>query len=176
MTSLRNGPVSALIVLRSFLLVLGLAIALHSNAIEVGKPAPPLEAKLLDGTQFSLAATAGSVVVVNFWATWCVPCRAEMPALEAYYQKHRAEGLQLLAISMDDPRDEPKVREVMGAFSFRAALARDASIKPYGRIWRIPLTFVIDRQGILRKDGWYGDAGIDLPLLETTVTPLLQAR
>ncbi|SRR5579871_5197460 len=162
--------------LRSLLLILGLSLAIRSGAADVGDPAPPLQAKLLDGSQFSLAGSAGNVVIVNFWATWCVPCRAEMPALDAYYQKHRAEGLQLLAVSMDDPRDEPKVREVMRAFGFPAALAQDASFKAYGRIWRIPLTFVIDRRGILRKDGWYGSAGIDLPLLESTVTPLLQAR
>jgi hypothetical protein len=75
---------------------------------------------------------------------------------------------------MDDPGDEPKVRQVMATFSFPAALARDANFKGYGRIWRIPLTFVIDRDAILRKDGWYGDAGIDLPMLEKTVTPLLR--
>jgi peroxiredoxin len=142
-------------------------------AIDVGKAAPPAEARLLDGTRFALREHAGEVVILNFWATWCEPCRAEMPAIEAYYQQHRAEGLQIIAVSMDDPKDEAKVREVMRAFSFPAALMRDASLKGYGRIWRIPLTFVIDRQGIVRKDGWYGEAGIDLPLLEKTVTPLL---
>ena len=96
-----------------------------------------------------------------------------MPALEAYYQKHRAEGLQMIAISMDDPKDEAKVREVIRSFAFAGAMAKDANIKAYGRIWRIPLTFVIDRRGILRKDGWYGDPGIDLPMLDKTVTPLL---
>ena len=163
-------------ILRTLLAAIGLSLTAQAGAIEAGKPAPALEAKLLDGSQFSLAASAGNVVIVNFWATWCVPCRAEMPALDAYYRKHRTEGLQLIAISMDDPRDEPKMREVMRAFAFPAALARDASFKAYGRIWRIPLTFVIDRRGVLRKDGWYGEAGIDLPLLESTVTPLLQMQ
>jgi cytochrome c biogenesis protein CcmG, thiol:disulfide interchange protein DsbE len=129
--------------------------------------------KLLDGSPLSDADQHGDVVILNFWATWCVPCRAEMPALEDYYQKHRMEGLKVLAISMDDPEDEAKVRQVMAGFSFPAAMARDAIFKGYGRIWRIPLTFVIDRGGILRKDAWYGDAGIDLPMLEKTVTPLL---
>ena len=99
-----------------------------------------------------------------------------MPALNAYYQKHRAEGLKVLAISVDEPGDEAKVREVMQAFTFPAALARDANIKGYGRIWRIPLTFVIDRYGVLRKDGWHGDPKIDLPALEKTVTPLLETQ
>ena len=138
-----------------------------------GGTLPPIELADLDGIKHRLADFRGQVVLVNFWATWCEPCRAEMPAIEAYYQKHRAEGLQIIAVSMDDPKDEAKVREVMRAFSFPAALMRDASLKGYGRIWRIPLTFVIDRQGIVRKDGWYGEAGIDLPLLEKTVTPLL---
>ena len=139
-----------------------------------GKTAPAAEAKLLDGGSFRLADAKGQVVVLNFWATWCVPCRAEMPAIESYFRKHRDAGLKVIAISMDDPKDEAKVREVMHAFSFSAGLARDASVKGYGRIWRIPLTFVIDRRGILRRDGWYGDAGLDLQLLEKTVTPLLR--
>ena len=162
--------------MRGILLVgLWLTLPGASFAIDIagGKPAPPMELKFLDGTRFSLAEQTGKVVVINFWATWCAPCRAEMPALEAYYQKHRAEGLQMIAISMDDPKDEAKVREVIRSFAFAGAMAKDANIKAYGRIWRIPLTFVIDRRGILRKDGWYGDPGIDLPMLDKTVTPLL---
>jgi thiol-disulfide isomerase/thioredoxin len=160
--------------------VLALALALccvaAAYAIKEGEPAPALEAKLLDGKSFSLAASSGKVVIVNFWATWCEPCRAEMPALDAYYQKHRNEGLEVLAISLDRPSDELKVREVMRAFSFDAGLGRDAQFKGYGRIWRLPLTFVVDRNGILRKDGWYGDPGIDLPLLDKIVTPLLSSK
>ena len=140
-----------------------------------GKPAPSMSAKLLDGSAFKLSDQAGKVVMLNIWATWCAPCRAEMPALEAYFRQHRDEGLVLLAVSWDDPRDEVKVREVMKDYSFPAALARDADLRNYGRIWRLPLTFVIDKRGVLRKDDWYGDPGLDVPLLEKTVTPLLRA-
>jgi len=156
-------------------LLVAFAVA-DASALSEGAPAPPLEAKLLDGRTLASADYAGKVLLVNFWASWCAPCRAEMPALEAYYQKHRAEGLEIVAVSMDEPKDEPKVREVMRAYTFPAGLIRDAKVKGYGRIWRLPLTFVIDRRGVLRKDGWYGNPGLDVPLLERTVTPLLGAQ
>ncbi|MEO8004304.1 MAG: TlpA disulfide reductase family protein [Betaproteobacteria bacterium] len=157
------------------LLFLIAAVALAKGP-EVGKAAPAFEVKLTDGSQVNNVDLRGNVVIVNFWATWCAPCRAEMPALDAYYRRHRDEGLKMLAISMDDPEDANKVRDVMAAFSFPAAMARDANFRGYGRIWRIPLTFVIDRDGILRKDAWYGEAGIDLSSLEKIVTPLLAPR
>ena len=143
----------------------------------VGSPAPEIEAKLLDSpAQFRLSANRGKVVIVNFWATWCAPCIAEMPALQAYYEKHKAEGLEILAISMDDSRDLPKVRIVAGNFTFPIAVKSEANFKGLGRIWRMPSTFVVDRQGILRKDGKAGEAEVTLPLLESLVTPLLVQR
>jgi thiol-disulfide isomerase/thioredoxin len=150
--------------------------ASSAYGLDLGKPAPTVDAKLLDGTSFSSAALASKVIIINFWATYCEPCRAEMPALDAYYRKHRPEGLALLAISIDDPADAAKVRKVMQAFSFPAALAQDASFTRYGRIWHIPLTFVIDRRGNLRKESWYVENGIDLPSLEAVVSPLLQEK
>ncbi len=157
-------------------LVLVSLTASAAHALDIGKSAPALEAKLLDGTPFSLAAATGKVIIINFWATYCEPCRVEMPALDAYYRKHSAEGLMLVGISIDDPSDEAKVRNVMSVFSFPGALAQDARFEKYGRIWHIPLTFVIDRHGNTRQDGWYVENGIDLPLLEKTVTPLLQEK
>ncbi len=162
---------------RRDLLAIGLLGGLRAGtalAIAEGKPAPPFAATLFDGSAFSLAAQRGHVVVLNFWATWCAPCRAEMPAIDAFYRKHRGEGLTVVAISMDRPADEAKARTVMQDFAFPAAMARDASFKEYGRIWRLPLTFVIDRDGVLRRDDWYEDPGISEAALDATVLPLLQ--
>ena len=156
--------------------LLFVALPAFGAALDVGKPAPPLDARLLDGTAYSLQAERGKVVLVNFWATWCAPCRAEMPAIDAYYRKHRGEGLEVIAVSMDDPGAEEKVRNVMREFSFPAALGPQSDFKGYQRIWRLPLTFVIDRDGVLRKKDWYGDPGIDEALLEKTITPLLAKR
>jgi len=156
------------------LLVLMIMVSISCFAGDI--PAPNLKAKTLDGQSFNLASEKDSVVVINFWATWCTPCRDEMPALDEYYKKYKSQGLKVLAISVDDASDDQKVKEVMKAFSFPAALERDADYSDFGRIWHVPMTFVIDRKGILRRDGSKGDPKIDLPTLEQTVTPLLQVK
>ena len=156
------------------LLVLLIAFANSALAIEEGKAAPSFTARLLDGQPFSTDATKGQVILINFWATWCPPCRQEMPAIENYYKKHKDQGLRIIAVSLDESADEAKVREVMQNYTFDAALEQNTQHKGYGRIWRMPLTFVIDRKGILRKDSWFGSAGLDQPMLEKVVTPLLE--
>ncbi len=161
------------------LVILGIVLCnsiTSSWAIDEGKPAPSIEGKLINGMSVKLNKTDKSVVIVNFWASWCAPCRQEMPALEAYYQQHKAQGLRVLAISMDDPTDDDKVRAVMRSYSFPAAFNRDVDYSGYGRIWRMPMTFVIDSKGILRKDGSVGDPKIDLPTLEKVVTPFTNKR
>jgi thiol-disulfide isomerase/thioredoxin len=160
---------------RLFALGITLLFAGAAQAIEEGKLAPAFTAKLLNGEKF-VAAGSNQVVLINFWATWCEPCRKEMPAMEAYFRKHRDEGFRIVAVSMDDAEDAAKVREFMKAYSFDAALGRDAEFKEYGRIWRLPLSFIVDRNGILRKDGWFGQAGLDEASLEKDITPLLQAQ
>ena len=97
------------------LLAIACLLVIHgpAGAIAEGAPAPALEGRLFDGSRFSLADHAGKVVLLNFWAPWCAPCREEMPALDAYFRRHRSEGLDMVAISMDSPRDEAKARELM---------------------------------------------------------------
>lgn len=148
-------------------------VCLPAWAIDVGEHAPNLTAKTLNGETFDLQKQAGQVVIVNFWASWCEPCREEMPAMETYYQQHKGEGLKIIAISMDEPEDDQMVHKVMAHYSYPAAFQRDADFQGFGRIWRMPMTYIIDRQGVVRKDGSVGDPKIDLPLLDKLVTPLL---
>lgn len=142
-------------------------------ALEEGKPAPYFEIVTLDGNVFKSSEAKDEVVVVNLWATWCAPCREEMPALETYYQRHKSEGLRMIAVSMDDASEDSRMREVMRPYSYTAGIGRASKLKGFGRIWRLPMTFVIDRNGILRKDGSEGDPKVDLASLERDVTPLL---
>jgi peroxiredoxin len=151
------------------------AFSTASFALEEGHPAPPLEIATMDGKTFRTSEGKGEVLVINLWATWCSFCREEMPAMETYFQRHRHEGLRMIAVSMDEAAEEGEAREVMKAFSFTGGVGRLSSIKGLGRIWRLPMTFVIDRNGVLRRDGSEGDPKIDLAILEKTVTPLLKS-
>ncbi|MYM41933.1 redoxin domain-containing protein [Pseudoduganella sp. CY13W] len=159
-------------------LLLACALTFTCNAyaadLAVGKPMPIVEATLLDSAQHvKIGPGSGRVTIINFWASWCVPCRVEMPAIQAYYDKYKSQGLEVLAISMDDPHDVADVRKIAQSYSFAIALKTDSDFKGLGRIWRMPSTFVIDRNGILRKNGQEGVPTVDLGSLETLVTPLL---
>ncbi|MBT8593680.1 TlpA family protein disulfide reductase [Polynucleobacter paneuropaeus] len=144
--------------------------------IEVGQPAPNIEGTLIDGKPFSLQANKGKVVLVNFWASWCEPCREEMPAIEAFLKKNKSKGLEVLAITVDKPADMQQVKQIMQNYPFLFAEKKQMDYSDYGRIWRIPSTFIIDKQGILRKNGMTGDARVDTKLLEELVTPLLNTQ
>ncbi len=158
---------------RAIILILMAGLSSTVWAIEEGAPAPGYEIHLMNGQTFATGDGSGKVVMLHFWASWCVPCREEMPAMERYYQAHHREGLELIAITMDDPEDLQKARDIMKGYSFPGAWIRESRVKGYGRIWRIPLTFVIDRKGVLRRDAWDGDAGLDEATLDRAIAPLL---
>jgi thiol-disulfide isomerase/thioredoxin len=144
--------------------------------IELGEPAPNIEGTLIDGKSFSLMNHKGKVVLVNFWASWCEPCREEMPAIESYLKKNKAKGFEVLAITMDKPADMEQAKQIMRNYSFLFAEKNQINYSSYGRIWRIPSSFIIDKQGILRKNGMTGEAQIDTKLLNEIVTPLLTTQ
>jgi thiol-disulfide isomerase/thioredoxin len=134
---------------------------------------PSVAATLLDGRAFSTDQVAGKVLFINFWATWCGPCRAEMPEIDAYYRAHRERGLEVLALSTDELADEPKVREVAKAFSFPVAMLKTSKLTGFGRIWRMPVSAVINRQGQLVKQDWFIEPKLDAAALEAVIRPLL---
>ena len=144
--------------------------------VHEGDEAPGFSAELLGGGSFDSASRRGKVIVLNFWASWCKPCREEMPALDSYYRAHRKDGLEVLAVSVEDAADLAKVTQVMKKFSFHAALASAAQTGGYGRPWRIPVTYVLDRRGVLRFDGSKFARTLDARSLEKIVGPLLRQR
>ena len=80
----------------------------------------------------------------------------------------------MIFVSIDEPNDLSKVKEMMKLYEFPIAMEQDTKAKAYGRIWRIPLTFVVDKKGVLRKNAWFDDGNISEAVLEKNITPLLQ--
>jgi peroxiredoxin len=131
-----------------------LARSVQASALELGQQAPPLVLHTLDGRSIATRDLIGQVVIATFWATWCDPCREELPLLSVYASLHAQQGLQVLGFSLDGPEDLPKVREVAANLSFPVGLLGSPWAGAYGRIWRIPVSFVIDRAGRLADNGW----------------------
>lgn len=162
--------------MRGFFVALMLVTAATSPALalDLGDAAPALKGTTLDGWPFDLAAQKGRVVVVNLWATWCEPCRAEMPLLDAFYKKHRDQGLVMLGLDENDPEDEAEVRKVMADFSYPAVMAEKASDNGF-RARVVPITYVIDAAGTVRAKFWAGGTPVTVENLEKAVAPLLAA-
>jgi cytochrome c biogenesis protein CcmG, thiol:disulfide interchange protein DsbE len=143
----------------------------------VGQPAPPLVVPQLDGHEFDLARLRGKVVLVNVWATWCSPCRIEMPTLNALYLRYRSRGLDVLGLSIDEAPDAAQVRQVMRQFSYPGALANAARVNGFGEPIAVPVTYVIDARGVVRAQlQAQGPSGVSRQALEQAVLPLLAAR
>jgi peroxiredoxin len=133
---------------------LGLPQAGFAGGLKRGAPAPPLVLHGVDGTAIATDALRGKVVILCFWATWCGPCREELPALSAYAAEHAKDGLQVLGFSLDEPDAMPEVKRVGAGLSFPVGLLGSEYAGGYGRIWRLPANFTIDRQGRLADNSW----------------------
>jgi peroxiredoxin len=142
------------------LLAVTLAAATHYLGdelfpVSVGSAAPPIVAKTLDGTgrTRTLADYRGRVVLINVWATWCEPCREEMPSIEKLYHEFGPKGLAVVAISVDDPGSEQRIRDYAKELGLTFEILHDPQqqTKTNYQITGFPETFVIGREGTIRK-------------------------
>lgn len=154
---------------------LGRPSTTRAATLAVGQPAPPLVLHTLDGRSINSADLFGQVVILTFWATWCEPCRDELPLLSAYAARNAARGLQVLGFSLDGVDDLSAVREVAAGLSFPVGLLGSALAGDYGRMWRIPVSFTIGRTGLLADNGWDDKYPVwTSERLQRVVTPLLR--
>jgi thiol-disulfide isomerase/thioredoxin len=139
-------------------------------APQIDAAAPSLVASELGGQTFDLAKLRGKVVLVHYWATWCAPCRKEMPILDSFYRKHHEQGLEVIGISADRPQDIARVRKRSSTLSYPTSTIDRISENGFGQPEGFPLTYVIDRDGIVR------DKFIDVSeqLLADVLLPLLK--
>ncbi len=144
-----------------------LATSAATAAIKVGEKAPDFELTLIDGSKVRSADLRGQVIVLNFWATWCGPCKAELPLLDNYYRIRKANGLRVFAIATEDSLPAFKLKPLFAAMAIPSARRIKGSFVVMGAL---PTNYVIDRAGIVR----YAKAGaFDLDDLNSVLVPML---
>jgi peroxiredoxin len=121
-----------------------------TSPIQPEVEAPDFTFSDLNGVKVSLAAYRGKVVMVNIWATWCPPCRQEMPSMQRLYEKFKGENFEILAVSIDSEGREavaPFMRKMN--LTFPALLDPGETIRPLYGITGVPESFIIDKKGIV---------------------------
>ncbi len=158
------------------LLVVGWLVLRHPSSRQKNasalRPAPDFSLTDVSGHPVHLSDYRGKVVILDFWATWCEPCKQEIPHFIDLESKYSAQGLQILGISMDD--SEPPVRDFQKQFKINYPLVVGSAklADQYGGILGLPITFVIDRNGqiVARHIG-----ATDVSVIEAEVKKLLQS-
>lgn len=142
--------------------------------VQVDFPAPELTLTDTQGVSRSLADYRGQVVLVNLWATWCPPCKEEMPTLQAFYEKYEKNGFMIIAVNDGDPTAD--VLQFVKDYKLTFPVWLDPTYIATERAFKtlnLPSSFVIDRNGTVRLM-WVG--GISRGMLEKHVTPLVMEK
>lgn len=167
------GLGAALIATSAYFILQGIPAQTDSltTPVEVSYPAPELTLMDTQGSPRSLTDYHGQVVLVNLWATWCPPCKEEMPALQSFYNKYRDQGFVIVAVNDGDPK--PDVLQFVEDYQLTfpvwldpAYIATEQAFKTLN----LPSSFVIDRAGTIQLQ-WVG--GVSLKTLEKHVSPLI---
>jgi cytochrome c biogenesis protein CcmG, thiol:disulfide interchange protein DsbE len=123
--------------------------------VELGTRAPDFKAYTLDSAprQKTLADYRGKVLMINVWATWCLPCRVEMPSIEALNKEYAPKGLKIVAVSIDDPGTDSTIRAFVKQYGLTFEVLHD----PQGKISEAyditgyPETFIVGKDGVIRR-------------------------
>jgi peroxiredoxin len=115
---------------------------------KVGKPAPDTTITTFDKQQVKLSDLRGKVVVINHWATWCAPCKAEMPMMSAFHAKMKGQGFEIFGVTTEDSVPPRMLKKVADVLSY--PLARKLSGDGYPILSGVPTSYIIDRTGIVR--------------------------
>ena len=140
--------------LASIVLTMGLAFVARPapsyGTSKTGDPAPHLSVGTFNGPEFSVSTYKSKVVLVSFWATWCPPCRREMPIFTKIYKKYHGAGLEMIALSVDRPRDKEDVLKAARGFPFPVGMLNEAKTNDFGSPASLPVTYVIGQDGIIK--------------------------
>ncbi len=143
---------------------------LHAAKPIVGEVAPDFELTLVDGAKVKLSEMRGQVVVLNLWATWCVPCKRELPLLDAYYKINQKHGMRVFALTTEDSVPIFQLKKLFAVLAISSARKIKGG---YATLGGVPINYVFDRSGRLR----YAKAGaFELEDLNKIIIPLLNER
>ena len=138
----------------------------------LNKHAPQFSLTLFNGQALRLSGYRGKVVLLNFWATWCAPCQVEMPVFAAWQREYGAQNLQVVGISMDDDASLARHAVEHLNLNYPVAMGNARLATRYGGVLGLPLTFLIDRKGIVRAR-YQGET--ELSTIENQIKSLLTA-
>ena len=139
-----------------------------------GRPAPDFTLSTSDGRAVALSDLRGQVVILNFWATWCPPCRAEMPALQEVYEARKDEGVIVLAVDQNEEPGPVDAFALEYKLAFPLLLDPGYTVSDRYRINLLPTTFFIGRDGMIRDVVFGGP--MNRALIESKIDSLLAAR
>lgn len=144
-----------------------------SEVAKQHRPAPDFTLPLIDGGQLRLSSYRGKVVLLDFWATWCVPCREETPHFVELQQKYGNQGLQIIGVSMDDSLEPVRTFYKQFHMNYPVVMGTADVGGAYGGVLGLPIAFLIDREGrIYAKHIGATDAAV----FEKDIATLLQTR
>jgi peroxiredoxin len=157
---------------RSLIAVAALSLLLSGSAFatKVGEVAPDFTRTDFANKQFKLSDHRGKLVLLNFWATWCPPCREEMPLFSKWQREHKGKGLQVIGVSMDD--DATSVKEFLAKYpvTYPVVMGDVKLAETFGGVLGLPLSYLIDAQGRVVAR-YQGEA--DLAKMEAKIKELL---
>jgi len=138
------------IVLAGLLLTRGDATRdfLTRSTIEAKEPAPDFSLELFDGSTFRLSEHRGKPILINFFASWCVPCKEEIPVLEMIGREYSVKGVVFLAIAVNDSEEKAKAFLDEHGLSFAAGIDKTNSVQETFGLYGVPTTYFIDKEGI----------------------------
>ena len=141
------GSILLLLAVAAIALVFGLALARKNQSQPTAGPAPDFTLTTLDGGQINLASLKGRVVVVNFWASWCGPCREEAPVLERVWQQYKNKDVVIVGVAYTDTEKNAKAYLQQFGNTYPNGLDIGTKISEMYNIQGVPETFIIDRNG-----------------------------
>jgi peroxiredoxin len=124
------------------------------SQVQEGKPAPDFQLATLDGQTIKLSDYRGKKVILNFWATWCPPCKAEMPHMKNFYEQNKDKGIEILAVNLTKSDNGKAAVETFAKdnqLTFKIALDEDGRIGMQYQAFTIPTSYIIDSNGIITK-------------------------